>query len=1125
MLMPAAAAGQTLSVVNGQSGQMHATGTPQFSATLNAGHAYLLEVEQGGLDLIVTIVRPDGSSADFNAPLLRASSEFVLLEPRATGKYVIQLHSEEYTGAAAVFAIELTSLDGPSDVDIARRDSLRAMTRAARAYSSGGDIGWQESLTGYQEALKLAEHAGDRNLQARAHLSIANLLYWQLTDWSRSIDAAKNAASLYAALADEPMYASAIHLQALGLIEMVNELPKPDDSARPSPEIRALLEGALELFREARMIETRLGNRYELARVINDIGIGHYYVGDWDEAKQYFEQAAAAFRSQQEWGEEFKPMSNIGIIAYDQGQLAAALSAFSRVVELLPPDRLPTLRAGMLDNMASAQRAMGQIDDALASYAEALELHETLAELKGQGRSLSGIGVTYYSAGELELARQYLERALPLRHLANDGRGEVATLRYLGAIHLEQGNVDAAIAAHREAATLATSPADRSRVQVLLGRDFARANRTSDALRALALAIELAESAGAHSVLADALMERGALQRATGEYADANSDLVRAQALYDELGIIGGAARVRYELAGLEFAMDRLSEAAELAYASLTLVERQRSEMLNPELRAAYLGQKQDYYDLYIKVLVTEYWNDRLDDHLLGALETSERSRARTFADLLAEAAVDVEQDLAPKWREQRERLQQSLAQLRYRHERLLEDGGTSTELAEVLAELNRTETEIDLLEVEIRRTNPRYAALTAPHLLTARDIQALLDDDSLLLQFTLGQDASYVFAVTRKSVAVHELPQASRLEDEARRIHDQLRVYAPDSRAAARLDASLAKLGALVLGPVAAQLEAYSTIILVADGALNYIPFAALRVTPDAARPLLETHEVNSVPSISTIAAQRLALQARAEPKRTVAIFADPVFSLDDPRFRDMHASRSAVSETATANRTALPRLAASAIEAQTIAHLVAPDDRLVASGFAATRQAVLGTDLSDYRVVHFATHGLIDTRYPALSALALSSYDTNGQMQQGLLRLQDIYSLRLNASLAVLSACDTALGREVRGEGLIGLTRGFLHAGAQSVVATLWQVPDRATGALMERFYRGLIEDGLQPVRALRAAQLGIRSERRWANPHFWAAFVVQGDWQSFAEQNLASNCRSHCEAEVARATGRDP
>jgi CHAT domain-containing protein len=177
------------------------------------------------------------------------------------------------------------------------------------------------------------------------------------------------------------------------------------------------------------------------------------------------------------------------------------------------------------------------------------------------------------------------------------------------------------------------------------------------------------------------------------------------------------------------------------------------------------------------------------------------------------------------------------------------------------------------------------------------------------------------------------------------------------------------------------------------------------------------------------------------------------------------------------------------------------------------------------NYRVVHFATHGLIDTRYPALSALALSSYDTNGQMQQGLLRLQDIYSLRLNASLAVLSACDTALGREVRGEGLIGLTRGFLHAGAQSVVATLWQVPDRATAALMERFYRGLIEDGLQPVRALRAAQLGIRSERRWANPHFWAAFVVQGDWQSFAEQNLASNCRSHCEAEVARATGRDP
>jgi CHAT domain-containing protein len=168
------------------------------------------------------------------------------------------------------------------------------------------------------------------------------------------------------------------------------------------------------------------------------------------------------------------------------------------------------------------------------------------------------------------------------------------------------------------------------------------------------------------------------------------------------------------------------------------------------------------------------------------------------------------------------------------------------------------------------------------------------------------------------------------------------------------------------------------------------------------------------------------------------------------------------------------------------------------VALDFAADRQAVLGDRLAAYRVVHFATHGILDTDRPALSGLALSSVDRDGRPQAGFLPLRDIYNLHLQADLVVLSGCRTALGRELSGEGLVGLTRGFQYAGAARVVASLWPVEDRATERLMTRFYRGLWSEKLPPAAALRAAQLALRAERPYRDPFFWAGFVLAGDWR---------------------------
>jgi CHAT domain-containing protein len=164
----------------------------------------------------------------------------------------------------------------------------------------------------------------------------------------------------------------------------------------------------------------------------------------------------------------------------------------------------------------------------------------------------------------------------------------------------------------------------------------------------------------------------------------------------------------------------------------------------------------------------------------------------------------------------------------------------------------------------------------------------------------------------------------------------------------------------------------------------------------------------------------------------------------------------------------------------------------------FEATREAATSPDLADYRIVHFAVHGLLNNRHPELSGLVFSLVDRQGRARNGFLQAFEVYNLRLSADLVVLSACQTAIGDDVRGEGLIGLSRGFMYAGAPRVVASLWKVPDHASAELMKQFYRAMLIDRLRPAAALRVAQAALRKDARTASPYYWAGFVLQGEWK---------------------------
>jgi CHAT domain-containing protein len=456
--------------------------------------------------------------------------------------------------------------------------------------------------------------------------------------------------------------------------------------------------------------------------------------------------------------------------------------------------------------------------------------------------------------------------------------------------------------------------------------------------------------------------------------------------------------------------------------------------------------------------------------------------------------------------------------------------------------ELEMLLTQYQEVQGQIRARSPRYAALTQPQPLGLKEIQQqVLDQDTLLLEYALGTERSFLWAVTPTSISSFELPNRADIETTARRVYNlltarsqRIRFETAQERQARIRQAdevyreTAAQLSEILLGPVADQLGT-KRLLIVADGALQYLSFAALpkpgirdkttdngqRTTDN--RPLIVDHEIVSLPSASVLAVLRRELVGRQPATQAVAVLADPVFSLDDERVKRLFArsggnpilykptsdQRPAASDplVRSARQVGIgqfDRLRFSRREAEQTVALAPKEKNLKALDFAANRAAATSEQLSQYRAVHFATHGLINSEHPELSGIVLSLVDERGQPQDGFLRLHEIYNLKLPAEVVVLSACQTALGKEIKGEGMVGLTRGFMYAGAARVVASLWDVADESTAELMRRFYHGMLREGLRPAAALRAAQVALWKQRRWAAPYYWAAFVPQGEWK---------------------------
>jgi CHAT domain-containing protein/Flp pilus assembly protein TadD len=841
------------------------------------------------------------------------------------------------------------------------------------------------------------------------------------------------------------------------------------------------------------------------------------------EARKAHEQALALAGALDARSLQAENLNLLGYIDVDEGELRRGLGRQLEALELVRQTGDRASDSGILNNIAYAYEQLGETQKALQYFQEALELARSLSNREAELIYLNNLGDSYRTLGDWEKAFELYQRAAALSRSSGNREIEAKILinlavtyrRHLGQIEKARSALDQALTLGREV----NSREVQTFALVNLASLELEAKRPAEAVRYARKAVALGGSLQKESLSRYAL---GRALRELGDKAAAQVELAKALDLSRKRGDRGTEAEIGLALAQVERDRGDLSAALSRIRSAIELIESRRAGVVNPELRTSFLASKQDFYELQIDTLMASHSLAKgAESQLMAeALRASEQARARGLLEILNESSADIrvgtDPGLIKRERAAREELN---ARDLYRRELLSVESPDRKKLAEADQRLEEALDEYQKVQVELREGSPRYAALTQPQPLDVTEIQRqVLDGKALLLEYALGAKRSYVWAVGPNFLESVELPERERIEKTARRYYELLTVRnnrLPGEalpawkkrilQADAEADKVARELSLLILQPVE-KLLGDRPLLIVADGALQYIPFAALPV-PSSGLPLMAQHEVVNLPSASALAVLRRELRDRVPAPLTLAVFADPVFDLGDKRFLPSldKAGRMKLTQKTSAHRggdgldpSTLRRLPFSQREADTISDFVAPGEVFKALGFKASRTTIAAGGLDRYRSVHFATHGFMDSHHPELSALVLSLYNEKGERQDGFLRLNDIYNLRLNADLVVLSACRTALGKEIRGEGLVGLTRGFMYAGASRVLASLWSVEDRATAELMGNLYRGMLREGLSPAAALRKAQLEMAKNPIHKSPYYWAGFSLQGEWR---------------------------
>lgn len=829
------------------------------------------------------------------------------------------------------------------------------------------------------------------------------------------------------------------------------------------------------------------------------------YQGEFEASAEQSERALVLYRRTGDRRFEGVVLGNLSAVYRSLGETRKALQTATEALRIAQETGDAQGVEFSRSNLASSHLARGEFGSALAVYRQTLDDLRATPYPLAEGLALNELGSLYWRLGERDDARSTWARAQAVWSSSGNRSGAAETWIAQGGAALDEGDAAGAEAAFAQAARIAREDGLRSLEAHALGGLGSVAAAAGDVATArvrlqqsLALATGLREAAA----IAAAEQALGDLDLRERRWAPARLHYRRALDQARRGGDASAQAAADASLARVDAAAGMPARARASIERALAIVESQRAAIADPGLRTAFFASQHEYYALAVDVeMALERRAPRMG-HAERALQIAERARARSLLDLLAERSIAIERDVDPALLAQERDAADRQRRLAWRLARTpdAQAGALREEIAVALREL-------DAARGRLRAADPRYAAIAHPpplHVAQARD--ELLDTDSAIVEFWLGASQSYLWVLRPDGFESYVLPPRREIAASVRALLDAVgaprRVEASvplERRAAleAGMDAAVGRLASALaqqLFPPALRGRWPAQVAIVADAELQGVPFALLLGAADSG----ERPATALLPSIAALRSLR-ERSGRPSAGAAGAVLADPVFAPDDPRLRARGGSAEPLPAAARdAGIAALPRLLASRAEAQAIAALGASGGSWLALDFAASREAALRADWSAYAFAHFATHAVLDARHPQLSGIVLSLYDEAGRAQDGFLRVDDLYALRMPVELVTLAACDSAQGADLPGEGVLSLARAFFYAGARRVVANLWSVDDRASAAFMHAFYGHLLQGGLRPSHALARAQEQLRQNPRFAAAYYWSGFVLQGDWR---------------------------
>lgn len=834
-------------------------------------------------------------------------------------------------------------------------------------------------------------------------------------------------------------------------------------------------------------------------------------------------EALALFESVNDLDGTATACAHLGQFYLAQNALADSAHYYNRALDIWRARSNVRAQAEVLINLGYVEGRKGEWLNGVSYLTQAHNLINEQSDPALMGKIASGMGYFFNDSGLPESGKAQYQRALEYFRQAGEARSINRMLLLIGYSDFLLKDYDAASTSlemaldnFKKSSQLEKANLDIAECHEYLGRVYIAMGQYGRALRHLQPILPVYKKSFNPKEAAHVIALIGQIYEQQGDPARARKQYQEASRIFREVSDPVNDASVRFALGRLELKAGNLDAAETYLKDSIENTENLRRDLSTRVFAAAFSASVHERYEAYIECLMRKRKSNQGAGLEVSAFEASELARARSLAQLLRDTQTTVAVGVDPRLAQQERSLRQAIRSSVDQTVSLLATNYKKEELDQLESSLTRLREQHQQITARLRQSNPEYDKIAEPATLSLQQIQTLVieDDQTVLLEYFLGQNASYVWAITRRGIDVYELPAAAAITSAVRKVYENVS-QKPETELDKQLDQATAELAEMVLSPVASYLKA-RRVVVVADGPLNYIPFQLLPDPNAPEEPLVARHEIVNAPSASILGQLRQEKKHRQPHTKVLAAFGDPVFASNYAYYKTTANAGELTASLTTRENESLRRawrdveVSADAFDPSALQPLsytkfelrnleaIAGSGAFVARGFAASRQALGSQDLSRYAILHFATHGVLHPEKPEYSGFYLSTLDVDGRPQDGFINLQDVYRLDAPVDLVVLSACRTGLGKDVRGEGLIGLTRGFMFAGASSVVSSLWKVDDEATAELMKHFYANLLQKGLPPAEALRAAQNTLRQDPHLKSPRFWAGFILQGEFK---------------------------